>query len=85
MKPPTLKTFEEFIAHFEKDPDSEFKRYAWKQYEFACKERDRLREKHQRRRQKIREAIPPDQRKKIGRPRKTPPPETTAPVSGISA
>lgn len=89
MKAPSLKTYEEFIAHFEKDTDS-FKMTCWKQYEFACKERDRLREKLARRRNRIREAIPPEERKKVGRPRKNPQPtppfqETPAPGSEFSA
>lgn len=80
MRPPTLKTYEEFITEFEKDTDAAFKREVWKQYEFACKERDRLKDKHKRRRDKLRESIPLDQRKKLGRPRKLPL-ETPAPVS----
>lgn len=77
MRPPTLKTYEEFITHFERDPDQTFRMMAWKQYEFACKERDRLNANHKRRRQQIRDAIPPEQRKKIGRPPK--PVEPTQP------
>lgn len=72
MKAPTLKTYEEFIQHFEKDTDA-FKMTVWKQYVFACKERDRLRAKDKRARDKKRDAIPPEQRKKIGRPRLHPP------------
>jgi hypothetical protein len=70
MRPPTLATYEEFIHHFENDTDNAFRLTAWKQYEFACKERDRLNANHKRRRLRIREAIPPEQRKKLGRPPK---------------
>lgn len=72
---PTLKTYEEFIFFYEKDTE-DTKRELWKQYQFAMKERDRLREKDKRRQEKrkaIRDALPPEQRPKPGRPRKNPP------------
>ena len=69
MKAPSLKTYEEFIDAFEKDTESD-KRYYYAQYQFAMKERERLREKTKKQRLKKREAIPPDQRRRPGRPKK---------------
>lgn len=72
MFEPDLKTYEEFIAEFEKDPDGSFRQRMWKNYQFALKERERLREKDRRSRLRKREAIPVDQRRKVGRPKKEP-------------
>ena len=65
---PTLKTFEEFCAFYEKDTP-ENKRWLFKQYEFAMKERERLRAKEKRHREKVKEEkakLPPVPRKKPG-------------------
>ena len=67
------KTFEEFTSRME--TSEEFRQHAYKHFIFAEKERVRLREKHKRLRQKQRDAIPPEQRRKVGRPRKNPDPE----------
>ena len=85
---PSLKTLEEFCAFYEKDTP-ENKAWLFEQYQFAMKERQRLRDKDRARRTKIkkeRENLPPEQRKKIGRPRKNPPPmNIPAPGAGDSA
>ena len=73
---PTLATYEEFCAHYEKS-DEEFKRELFTQYQFALKERERHRAKASRRWKAIVAARPPDwQPKKTGRPRKEKPVST---------
>lgn len=65
---PTLKTVEEFCAFYEKDTP-ENKIWLFKQYEFAIKERQRLREKDKRNREKkklAKAALPPVPGKKRG-------------------
>lgn len=65
---PTLKTYEEFIAFYEKDTP-EVRQELYKQYQFAMKERERLRQKEKRHRDRIREEkakLPPVPRKKPG-------------------
>ena len=65
---PTLKTFEEFCAFYEKDSEDN-KRLLFSQYQFAVKERDRLRDKDKRRRERIKEEaakLPPKEKKKPG-------------------
>lgn len=85
---PNLKTLEEFCAFYEKDTP-ENKAYLFRQYLFAIKERERLREKDKVYREKKkaeRAALPPQARKRPGRPRKhpLPSPNTPAPDAGIS-
>jgi len=65
---PDLKTLEEFCAFYEKD-SVENKQWLFNQYCFAMKERDRLREKDKRSRQRKKEEkalLPPVPRKKPG-------------------
>ncbi len=67
-QPPSLKTLEEFCQFYEKDTP-ENKRWLFKQYEFAMKERDRLRLKHKTYREKKKEEkskLPPVPKKKPG-------------------
>lgn len=88
---PTLKTLEEFCAFYEKD-GVEHKTWLFSQYQYAVKERQRYRDKDKRSRAKAKEAkaaLPPEQRKKPGRPRKhpleIPNSNTSDPGQGISA
>lgn len=84
---PSLKTLEEFIAFYEKDTP-ENKAWLFKQHQFAMKERERLRAKDKKRRLKekeVREKLPAEARKKVGRPRKHPlPQKVPAPGAEIS-
>lgn len=69
---PDNLTFEQFCAIMESN-NKERIEFLHKQYQFAIKERERLREKDRRKREKrkkLKEALPPEQRPKIGRPRK---------------
>ena len=71
QKRPTIETFEQFCAYYEKGEEE--KQYLWYQIEFALKERERQRQKdkkYRERKQAERNALPPEQRKKPGRPRK---------------
>jgi hypothetical protein len=65
---PNLKIYEEFCSYYEKDtPES--KAWLFKQYEFAIKERQRLRDKDRRSREKkklAKAALPPVPGKKRG-------------------
>lgn len=53
---PTLKTYEEFLANMSKENDTT-KRYYFEQIQFAEKERQRLRDKERRRRERIKELL----------------------------
>lgn len=69
---PTLKTYEEFIAYYEKDSPGA-RQELYKNYQFAVKERQRLRNKDKKYREKKKEEkakLPPVPPKKKGRPRK---------------
>lgn len=78
----TIDSFEEFCAYYEKGTAE--KQYLWHEISFALKERERLRQKDKNRREKLKkakEALPPEQRKKIGRPRKIHVEESNIPSS----
>jgi hypothetical protein len=65
---PTLKTFDDFLTCVKKDTP-EVQQYLWKQIQFAEKERERLRAKDRRSRDKKKEEkalLPPVPRKKPG-------------------
>lgn len=64
------KTFEELVTRFNQDTDGSFKKHVYDMFVFGCKERERLRLKDKRLRQKKRDAIAPELRRKPGRPRK---------------
>lgn len=68
-----VKTFEEFVACM--GSSEEFRRFAYREFLYAENERERHRIKAKKRYTRLREAIPVDQRKPIGRPRKNPLPE----------
>lgn len=66
--PPPLKTLDEFCRYYEADTPAN-KLFLFKQYEFANKERERLRAKQQRSREKgrlLKATLPPVPKKKPG-------------------
>jgi hypothetical protein len=76
MTEPNTESLDGFLSHFFFNDDVKPRIYLWQDHLFATKERNRLREKDKRRQERqkaIRNALPPEQRPKLGRPRKNPP------------
>lgn len=70
---PSILTLEDFCAFYEKGQKE--RDYLFNHVLFGIKERQRYRDKDRRSREKAKiakAALPPEQRKKIGRPRKDP-------------
>jgi len=69
---PTMKTYEDFLQNYEKEPES-VKKQLYKNYLFATKEVERKKAQYQRRKQRKHAeiaALPEHQRPKVGRPKK---------------
>lgn len=69
MAPPTMKTYEDFLASCSQESES-VKKQLYKNYVFATRELERKRKQYQRKREAYLAKTPVDQRPKIGRPKK---------------